>query len=78
MKTYTIGEIYRLGLLKSHTGAPYKDKGTVSKVLAQLPHKLVDTPWGKSKVFTQKQIDELNSRKVYTKGVFCISFGDTN
>lgn len=62
MQTYTIGEIYRLKLLKNHKGEPYANKPTVSKVLNSYPHEIVETPFGPSKIFTQATIDKLNSR----------------
>lgn len=62
MKTYTIGEIYRLKLLKNHKGEPYKDKATVSKILSKYPHRVIQTAFGPGKIFTQETIDFLNKR----------------
>jgi hypothetical protein len=59
---YTIGEIYRQGLLKNHKGKPYKDQGTISKVLAGQPHTTKKTPFGPAKLFTKSTIDKLNAR----------------
>ena len=39
MKTYTIGEVYKEGLLKNWKGEPYKDKASVSKVVNKIKFK---------------------------------------
>jgi hypothetical protein len=62
MKTYTIGEIYRLRLLKNHKGEPYSDKATVSKELKHQPFETKKTPFGESKLFSDKVISSLNAR----------------
>jgi len=62
MKKYTIGEIYRLGLLKNHNGEPYKDKATVSRQLQNQVHSEKNTPFGTAKMYSQKIIDNLNAR----------------
>lgn len=62
MRHYTIGEIYRLGLLRNHKGEPYSAKATVSKELRNQKHKVVKTPFGESKTFSQSVIDSLNAR----------------
>lgn len=62
MKTYTIGEIYRLKLLKNHKGEPYADKPTISKILNNYPHKVTQTAFGPAKMFSQATIDKLNNR----------------
>lgn len=59
-KTYTLGEIIRLGLLKNNSGEPYKHRGTIQKLL--VGKKRVQTPWGLGYAITQQEIDELNSR----------------
>lgn len=60
MKIYTIGEIYRLGLLKNFDGEPYKHKATVSKIVKSLPYREVKTRWGISKMLSEKYIKEYN------------------
>lgn len=62
MQTYTIGEIYRLKLLKNHKSEPYADKATISKLLSNYPHAITETPFGPSKRFSQDTIDKLNKR----------------
>jgi hypothetical protein len=64
MQTYTIGQIYKLGLLKTRDGQPYKDKSTVSITLRRLevPFKMKKTLHGMSKTYTQEQLEELNNR----------------
>jgi hypothetical protein len=70
MKTYTVGEIVRLGLLKNHKGEPYRHKATVLNILnlASVKTDLVDdmrrvaTPYGEGYAVTQKAIDALNAR----------------
>lgn len=60
--TYTIGQIFKLGLLKNQDGQPYKDKATVSNILARYPHKPTMTPHGPGKLYSQTVLDELNGR----------------
>jgi len=62
MKHYTIGQIYRLGLLKNFEGRPYKHKATVSQVVNKLKFKIIKTQWGLAKVITEKQIREYNKK----------------
>ena len=63
MTTYTVGEVARLGLLKSHLGKPYKDKATVLRILQSVAGiKRVKTPFGLGYAVTDHQIDVLNSR----------------
>lgn len=62
MKEYTIGEIYREGLLKNHDGAPYKHKATISRIVNGMVYKEIDTPWGKAKVVSEKEIDQHNQQ----------------
>jgi len=62
MKHYSIGEIFRLGLLKNFDGVPYKHKATVSKIVARLPYKEEKTRWGVSKTLSEKHIEEYNNR----------------
>ncbi len=59
-KTYTLGEILRLGLLKNSRGEPYKDKAAISRLLRGLPR--VPTPHGLGYAVTKKDIDRLNKR----------------
>jgi hypothetical protein len=61
-KTYTIGEIFRLGLLKNHKGEPYSSKATVSKELRGLPYTIGQTPHGLSKRYSEESIKKQNSR----------------
>ena len=67
MKTFTIGEIYRLGLLKNSEGVPYKDKATVSKELRSQPYVEVDTAFGPAKKYTLEVIDKVNSKRLLKK-----------
>ena len=62
MKTYTIGEVYKEGLLKNWKGEPYKDKASVSKVVNKIKFKTKKTPFGEAKTITQQQIEEHNNK----------------
>lgn len=61
MKYYTIGEIFRLGLLKNHEGSPYKDKATVGRVVGKLKYVEKKTPWGMSKQISDEEIEKHNN-----------------
>ena len=60
MKYYTIGEIFRLGLLKTWDGQPYKNKDSVSRVVNKLKYKTVKTRWGVAKALSMAEIDKHN------------------
>lgn len=60
MKTFTIGEIVRLGLLKNHKGEPYKNKITVSRLVSKA--KKVKTPFGMGYAVSEQEIAKLNER----------------
>lgn len=62
MKTYTTGEVFRLGLLKNNKGEPYKDKATVSRVIQGLKHELRDTPHGPAKCVSESEIEKHNKK----------------
>ena len=59
-KHYTIGEIFRDGLLKNHKGEPYTNKGTISKIVAGMKHKVIKTPWGEGKAIPKSEIEKHN------------------
>lgn len=58
----SIGQILREKVLVNHRGEPYKHKGTVSKLLANKPHKIEKTAFGQAKTYSKEVIDELNGR----------------
>ena len=62
MKYYTLGEIFRLGLLKGFDGKPYKHKATVSRIVRGAKFKNVKTRFGMAKGLTIQQIEKLNKR----------------
>jgi arginine repressor len=62
MKTYTLGEIVRLGLLKNHEGVPYKHKATIARIISTLGLTKTKTPWGEGYAITEEIINKLNSR----------------
>lgn len=62
MKTYTIGEIHRLQLLKNHKGEPYNDKASISRIVNSMDYNERLTPWGRSKVISEAQIAQHNKK----------------
>ena len=62
MKYHTIGEIFRLGLLKNYKGEPYRSKAEVSRVVRLLDFKIQHTPWGEAKVVSEKEIEKHNKK----------------
>lgn len=62
MKYYTIGQIFRLGLLKNHKGDAYTAKGTISKIVSRMKFKEVKTAFGPSKMVSDKEIKRHNLR----------------
>jgi len=63
MKHYTIGEIFRLGLLKGWDGKPYKHKATVSKYVNQMKWRIRKTRWGEAKEVSGKEIEDFNKSR---------------
>ena len=61
-KYFTIGEIYRLGLLKTAEGEPYRTKTSVLKLVNKQKYHDKLTKYGMGKALTDKQIKELNNR----------------
>ena len=65
MRYFTIGEIYRLGLLKNHKGEPYKSKGAVSVAARGGKREQDDTAYGPAYKISQAESDRYNrSHKV--------------
>lgn len=63
MKNYTIGEVFRLGLLKNHKGEPYRQKATVSRVIRMhMKAKTRKTPFGSGYVISEADIREVQRR----------------
>ena len=62
---YTIGEIYRLGLIKTRDGESYKHRESVAKYLKRkgVRFETLDTPAGKAKLFDIKDLREVVKRK---------------
>ena len=60
IKYYTIGEIYRLGLLKNNKGEAYKHKATISRIVSKMDYKEVKSPFGMSKMISSKDIEAHN------------------
>jgi len=59
---YTIGEIFRGEMLKTHEGKPYSDKATVSRVVSGWKFKEKKTAWGVAKTFSDSQIEKHNAK----------------
>lgn len=68
MKHYTIGEIFRLGLLKNFDGEPYKHKASLSKIVNALNPGTKKTPWGEAKTLSDKVIKEYNQKNINPQG----------
>lgn len=63
-KYYTLGEIFRLGLLRTRKGKAYKHKATVRDlVLAHLKYKRVKSKWGDAFSVSESEIKRYNSHK---------------
>lgn len=60
MRYYTIGEIYRLGLMKSSTGEAYKHKATISKYVSNMKWRKRKTIWGDAKEVAKSEITIFN------------------
>lgn len=62
MMYYTIGQIFKKGLLISSGCRPYKDKASVSRALAGAEYELDETPYGMSKRYSEATIKKINAR----------------
>jgi hypothetical protein len=60
---YTIGEIYRNGLLLNHKKVPYTSKGTISRIVGRMKGvKEQKTPWGIGKLIPLDEIAKHNKK----------------
>ena len=64
---YSIGEVFRLGLLKNHEGQPYKHKATISKLIGGLKFREKQTAWGLSKEISLAEIERYNKARAVEK-----------
>lgn len=64
MKYYTIGEIYRYGLLKNHKGEPYKSKAAVSVAARALKKKITKTVFGTAHLISHEEIVRFNRKHI--------------
>ncbi len=62
MKLFTIGEIFKLGLLLNSSGDPYKSKAEISRIVRMQEYQEKNTPFGMSKCLTEDQINKLNNK----------------
>lgn len=65
MGYYTMGEIFRRGLLVARDGRPYKTKDTVSRVLSRCnaKTKIGTTQWGQpTRLVSEAEIMRINKR----------------
>jgi len=67
MKKYTIGEVFRLGLLKNYQGKPYKHKATISKLINLLNYDIIETAYGPAKVVSKEEIERSNNSRKLNK-----------
>ena len=61
-KLYSIGEIFRGGMLLSYRGKAYTQKSVVAKVVRALKFKVIQTKWGPSKALPLSEIKKHNAR----------------
>ena len=66
MKKYTIGEVFRLGLLKNWKGEPYKDKASISRIVSKMKFETKKTAWGMARVVSEKEIHKMNKARLLT------------
>ena len=62
-KNYSLGQIYRLGLLKNHEGKPYRHKATISRIVRYLPGVTKrDGPFGQEYAIPKAEIARYNQK----------------
>lgn len=59
---FTIGEIHKLGLLKTREGEPYKSKIPIATLVNKADYHEVPNKHGLGKGLTLLQIEEINAR----------------
>ena len=59
---YSIGQVFRLGLLKNHKGKPYTSKASVSKVISKLKTTKKMTPFGMGTFIHSAEIAKHNKK----------------
>lgn len=62
MKYYTIGEVFRGKMLLNHKGEPYKDKATVSKIVAHFKWRPAKSAFGIAKEVPMSEIEKHNRK----------------
>lgn len=65
MKYYTMGEVFRLKLLKNNRGKPYADKASLVGIFKKIGAVDMKTPWGMAKCITRDQINSFNKSQKY-------------
>lgn len=66
MKSYTINQLAREKLLINAVGNPC-DKAKISRLVRKIDFVEVETPYGKAKTITAKQVRELNKKLAKVK-----------
>lgn len=59
---YTIGEIYRLGLLKNNKGEAYKSAAAVSVATRTLECRMEHTAYGLARMISKSEIERYNKQ----------------
>ena len=63
MQKFTIGQIYKLCLLKNSKGEPWKSRTTVMRIVNKLDYVTIKASYGTSKCLTKEQIEEHNKHE---------------
>lgn len=61
-KYYTIGEILRLGLMKSRSGEPYKDKASILRRVRKMAYRRIASPHGEAYAVSMGEIKKHNAK----------------
>ena len=64
MNKHTLGQIFKLGLLKNSKGEPYKHRATISSIASKLGTEDTKTQWGMAKTLTEDQIMRYNKETI--------------
>jgi hypothetical protein len=73
---YNTSQLFKLGKLKTIEGTPIRSRNQIFHIVDRLATKAVETPWGKSKVLSEAQVEAYNKQResfVSTNGTHIVA-----
>jgi len=67
MEYFSLGQIFKHGMMLNRDGQPYKHRASLSHVIEKLDYKIKKIQGGMAKVLTKEQIDDYNTKRIKVK-----------